>query len=80
MEKDERNIFILRVTYTIFSYASMGILYLSMLITRFFSTTVSYTLEALLCGNLILILCIRRMVEKILKQNQGDDFVDTLRL
>lgn len=64
LENDERNIFILRVTYTIFSYTSIGVLYVSMLIAGFFSSTVFYTIEALLCVNLILILFIRRMVER----------------
>ncbi len=64
LETDERNVYILRVSYTIFTYVSMGILYVSMLIAGFFSTTVYYTLETLLCMDLILVLLIRKLVEK----------------
>ncbi|AMJ42098.1 hypothetical protein [Anaerotignum propionicum] len=64
LETDERNVYILRVSYTIFTYVSIGILYVSMLIAGFFSTTVYYTLETLLCMDLILILLIRKLVEK----------------
>lgn len=64
LETDERNVYILRVSYTIFTYVSIGILYISMLISGFFSTTVFYTLETLLCLDLLLILFIRRLVEK----------------
>ncbi|WP_304507469.1 hypothetical protein [Anaerotignum sp.] len=65
LETDERNVLIIRVSYTIFTYVSFGILYISMLISGFFSTTVFYTLETLLCANLVLVLFIRKMVEKI---------------
>lgn len=65
LETDERNVLILRESYTIFTYVSFGILYISMLISGFFSTTVFYTLETLLCANLVLVLFIRKMVEKI---------------
>lgn len=64
LETDERNIYILRVSYTIFTYVSIGILYVSMLISGFFSITVFYTMETLLCVNLLLILLIRHIVEK----------------
>ncbi len=64
LETDERNVYILRVSYTIFTYVSIGTLYISMLVSGFFSTTVFYTLETLLCLNLLLILMIRRLVEK----------------
>ncbi|NCC15032.1 MAG: hypothetical protein EOM28_01580 [Clostridia bacterium] len=64
LETDERNVLIIRVSYTIFTYVSIGILYISMLISGFFSTTVFYTMQTLLCVDLILILLIRRLVEK----------------
>lgn len=64
LETDERNIYILRVSYTIFTYVSIGILYVSMLVSGFFSITVFYTIETLLCVNLLLILLIRHIVEK----------------
>lgn len=65
LETDERNVLIIRVSYTIFTYATICILYISMLISAFFSTTVFYTLQVLLCVDLILILLIRRLVEKM---------------
>ncbi|WP_352400517.1 hypothetical protein [Anaerotignum sp.] len=65
LETDERNILIIRVSYTIFTYVSIGILYISMLISGFFSETIFYTLLFLLCGDLILILFIRHLVEKM---------------
>jgi len=64
LETDERNIYILRVSYTIFTYVFIGILYVAMLISGFFSITVFYTIETLLCVNLLLILLIRHIVEK----------------
>lgn len=64
LETDERNVYILRVSYTIFTYVSVGIIYVSMLISGFFSITVFYTLETLLCVDLLLILLIRHIVEK----------------
>ncbi len=65
LETDERNVLILRVSYTIFTYVSIGILYISMLISGFFSQTVYYTLETLLCANLVIILLIRKAVGKM---------------
>ncbi|KXL52567.1 hypothetical protein CLNEO_19760 [Anaerotignum neopropionicum] len=65
LEADERNVLILRVSYTIFTYVSIGILYVSMLISGFFSQTIFYTLETLLCVNLVIIFFIRKLVEKM---------------
>lgn len=65
LETDERNILIIRVSYTIFSYVSIGILYVAMLISGFFSITIFKTLLTLLGINLLLILLIRHLVAKI---------------
>ncbi|MDD4844052.1 MAG: hypothetical protein PHU31_06950 [Anaerotignum sp.] len=65
LETDERNVLILRVSYTIFTYVSIGILYISMLISGFFSQTVYYTLETLLCADLVIILFIRKVIGKM---------------
>lgn len=65
LETDERNVLIIRVSYTIFSYVSIGILYIAMLISGFFSETIFQTLTTLLCVDLVLILFIRHLVEKM---------------
>ncbi|WMI81665.1 hypothetical protein [Anaerotignum sp. MB30-C6] len=65
LETDERNIFITRVSYTIFSYVSIEILFIAMLISGFFSITIFYTLLTLLCVDIVFIFFIRHMVEKM---------------
>lgn len=65
LETDERNVLIIRVSYTIFTYVSIGILYIAMLISGLFSVVIFQTLLTLLCVDLLLILFIRHLVEKM---------------
>lgn len=63
-EMDERNIFMNRLAYTFFAYTSTMVLFVIMLISGFFSSTIYLTLLTVLCGNLILMGIIQLYVRK----------------